>query len=277
MKKIIYIFFGIAATIVCISSTSKVQSPCDSPVVGDHSGAPGETNCSGCHSAPVNPDIPDLHFEIGNNESTYTPGNTYLVNVAIKRMGHNKFGFVCSSLDTLNTSKGTFTVLSINTTRKYTLGGRNYFSHTPCGADAQDSIQWTFNWTAPATNKGEIKFYMSMLVANHDEALTGDTTYTRVISLLPSAVNGIGEISAEQKAKVFPNFFDKEINIEFNEAFNNGPKRIQLLNLNGQVIRTVTTTEPLFSFSNLETLNDGLYFLKINYSQTSETIKIIKP
>jgi hypothetical protein len=271
MKKIIFASLSVSLYLMVISST------CDSPVVGDHSGAPGETNCSGCHTtAPVNPDIPDLHFEVGNNDSIYTPGNTYLVHLSIKRIGHNKFGFVCSTLDTMNNSKGAFGVIDAINTRKYTLGGRNYFSHTPCGADSQDSISWTFNWTAPSTNAGKIKFYMSMLVANHDEALTGDTTYTKVLSLLPSAPSGVNELSSEQKAKVYPTFFKDEINIYFNSTFDNTIKELILMNRLGQVIQRKISNDTKTVLKIDKSLSGGIYFLKIKYASTSEVVKIVK-
>jgi hypothetical protein len=270
MKKIIYLVSTVAIVLFFISAT------CDSPIVGDHSGAPGESTCSGCHSAPINPDLPELHFEVDGNESAYVPGNTYLVHLSIKRIGHNKFGFVCSSLDSLNTSKGTFNLINTLTTRKYTMGGRDYISHTPCGADATDSISWTFNWTAPDSNKGKIKIYMSMLVANHDHALTGDTTYTRVISLSPSNSNVVHEISNSQKAKVYPTFFSNNISIDFNQKFNNSTKQILLINADGKVVEQYSTDESKSIFIIRKGLSRGVYLLKINYSNTSETCRLIK-
>ena len=262
--------------IILISFTTGSYTACDSPVVGDHSGAPGETNCSGCHSAPVNPDVPDLHFEVGNNDSSYVPGNTYLVHVSIKRRGHNKFGFVCSSLDTLNTSKGSFDIINSTTTRKYTLGGRNYFSHTPCGADGQDSIQWTYNWTAPVTDKGKIKIYLSMLVANHDHALTGDTTYTRVITLSPKLTNGIQGFARIRKSVVYPTFFTNEVDIAFDKAYDHTSKQVFLLDIDGKVIKHFFTPESKTVLMTDESLSSGIYFLRIIYNNTTETVKLFK-
>ncbi len=270
MKKIIYLISSILVVLIFISST------CDSPIVSDHSGAPGETTCSGCHSAPVNPDFPDLHFDISSSDSTYIPGNTYLVRLSIRRAGHNKFGFVCSSLDSLNLSKGTFDLINTITTRKYSMGGRDYISHTPCGADGIDSISWTFNWRAPDSSKGKIKIYMSMLVANHDHALTGDTTYTRVISLSPYTPNGVHGVSSAEKAKVFPTFFSTDINIEFNPQFNNTVKQVFLINTDGKVLEQFSTVEPKIIFPVKKDLVRGVYLLKINYENINETIRVVK-
>lgn len=269
MKK----FFCYASAVIVV--LFSVASTCDSPIVGDHSGAPGETTCSGCHSAPVNPDLPNLHFEVGSNDSTYIPGNTYLVHLYIIKPGHNKFGFVCSSLDSLNTSKGTFNLINTTTTRKYTMGGRNYISHTPCGADAVDSISWTFNWKAPDTSKGRITMYMSMLVANHDHALTGDTTYTRQISLKPNTANGVNELQSA-KANVYPTVFCDVINIDFNPQFGNSPKQVSLISSDGRIISQISTVNPSIKFITPGTISNGLYLLKISYGTFSEVVKVIK-
>lgn len=275
MKKIIFIFFGLSATLILVSSTYDTLSPCDSPVVGDHSGAPGETDCSGCHSSPVNPDVPNLHFEIENNNLTYVPGKTYLVRVSIKKRGHNKFGFVSTSLDTLNISKGAFSLLNTVNTRIFNSGGRKYVSHTPCGADSQDSIEWKYNWTAPSTNVGKIKLYMAMLVANHDHALTGDTTYTRVISLSPNLAGRINDKIEFERAKVFPKNFANEINIEFGSQFGNSVKQAVLFNIEGKMVGQYLTTESKMVF-NTEAIGNGMYLLKIDYNNTSESVKLIK-
>ena len=204
-NKLFITVFSIVAMLILISATNNVSSPCDSPVVGDHSGAPGETTCSGCHSAPVNPNVPDLHFEFENGATQYQLDSSYLVHIRIKRAGHSKFGFVCSALDTTNTSVGTFSLINVSSTRTYTLGGRRYVSHTPCGADSQDSATWTYKWKAPSINKGKVKIYMSMLVSNHDEALTGDTTYTGVLQINSSTITGIkNQTINTYQSKVFP-------------------------------------------------------------------------
>ena len=276
MKKIIYTFLAISTIFILVSSAPKTTGTCDSPIVGDHSGAPGETTCSGCHSAPVNPDLPELILETDSNDSTYIPGHSYVVHIFIKKPGHNKFGFVCSSLDSLNNSKGTFNLINTITTRKYAMGGRNYISHTPCGADVTDSADWTFNWVAPAFDSGKIKIFMSMLVANHNHALTGDTTYTRVISLSPKDATGAEIITQKSPTRVYPTCFTDNINIEFNHQFDNSFKEISLMNLQGKVLKQISTVKPGISIQVNEPLPKGIYLLKINYGKSLETIKIVK-
>lgn len=276
-NKISITLFAIICLLILVSATNNVQSPCDSPMVGDHSGAPGETTCSGCHSAPVNPNVPDLHFEFENGSTNYQLDSSYLVHIRIKRLGHSKFGFVCSALDTTNTSVGTFSLVNVSNTRTYTLGGRKYVSHTPCGADSQDSATWTYKWKAPSINKGKVKIYMSMLVANHDEALTGDTTYTRVLQINNLTIAGIkNETLNTYQTKVFPNVFSNSYTIEFKPIFNNQLKVISLFDINGKFIKKNMTKESEYKQELDKDLDAGIYFLKIEYPDIVENIKLIK-
>lgn len=276
-KKTLIIISALAIIFICISATVAVKSPCDSPLVGDHSGAPGETTCSGCHSAPVNPNIPDLHFEFENNNSLYQLDSSYLVHIRIRRSGHSKFGFVCSALDTTNASVGAFSLINVSTTRTYTLGGRRYVSHTPCGADNQDSAIWTYKWKAPSLDKGKVKIYMSMLVANHDEALTGDTTYTRTLQINSPNTVGLKNYNLNAyKTKVKPTVFSNYFSIDFNPECNNQLKTISLFDFNGNLVLKNTTIESGYEQAIESSLLAGVYLLKIEYLNRVENIKLIK-
>lgn len=276
MKNTIFAIFGLAVLLICVSSTMGIKSPCDSPVVGDHSGAPGETDCSGCHSSPVNPNNPELSFKLENNETSYLPGKSYKVIVSIKRNGHDKFGFVCSSLDSLNKSNGTFGLLNAVSTRLFTENKRDYISHTPCGADSKDSIKWTYNWIAPSTNVGKISLYMALLVANHNHQLTGDTTYTRVISLMPNVLGNSDHLNMAKQTKVYPTIFVDELNFEFSSKYKNESKEVFLFNSEGKFIRKFFTSNSIATFHINQYLPIGMYFIRIKHDHSTEIIKVIK-
>ncbi len=279
MKKIITLLCALICTRIFISATiTNPATPCDSPLVGDHSGAPGETNCSGCHSSPVNPDLPMLHFEVESGASQYKPDSTYLIHLKIKRKGHDKFGFVCTSLDPGNIAAGTFSLINNVTTRLFTSGGRKYVSHTPCGADNQDSIAWTYQWKAPSSNKGKIKIYMSMLVSNHDQALTGDTTYTRILELdgPPQSVGILQHGVSSSKSSVAPTIFSDGFTISFGQSNINEQKTFSIYNIQGAHILTNSTAMQSYYQKMDESFPAGVYFLKINSTGKQETIKVIK-
>ncbi|HRI35408.1 MAG TPA: hypothetical protein PLD02_16785 [Saprospiraceae bacterium] len=276
MIKFLTITLWISLIFILVSLTPDIIPPCDSPVVGDHSGAPGETNCSGCHSSPVNPDIPDLQFQTGNADSTYQLSKVYTIQISIKKVNHDKFGFVCTSLDTLNKAQGTFGVIDVSNTRKFSSGGRSYLSHTPCGADSKDSIQWSYKWTAPSTNKGKIKIYMAMLVANHDHGLAGDTTYTRILSLEPNLSTGIENNTTLQKSKVYPSIISNEIFIEFKDQYDGELKEIELISLEGRLIEKWITDGSKLRLVLRNKLNVGVYILKVKHNEIIENFRLLK-
>jgi hypothetical protein len=275
MRKLLTITLWISLIFILVSLTPEIIPPCDSPVVGDHSGAPGETNCSGCHSSPVNPDLPDLQFQLENNDSTYKFGKTYIVQISIRKTNHDKFGFVCTSLDSLNKAQGMFGVIDAANTRKFSSGGRSYISHTPCGADSKDSIRWSYKWTAPATNKGKIKIYMAILVANHDHGLAGDTTYTRILGLEPDLSTDLKNINSFQKVKVYPSIINKEIIVDFGNNDISERKEIELFNISGV---SQAHWQILESKVNLDVdLVSGIYLLKVKYKNHCAVFRILKP
>ena len=199
----------------------------------------------------------------------------YTIQISIKKVNHDKFGFVCTSLDTLNKAQGTFGVIDAANTRKFSSGGRSYLSHTPCGADSKDSIRWTYKWTAPATNKGKIKIYMALLVANHDHGLAGDTTYTRILSLEPNLSTGVENNTTLQKTKVYPSIISNEIFVEFKDQYSGELKEIEILTLTGESLKHLKTSESRIKL-NVD-LVSGLYLLKIKYKNYFEVFRILKP
>jgi hypothetical protein len=276
MKKILTVFIILSTCLIFSSNISKAPSPCDSPYVGDHSGAPGETDCSGCHISPVNPDSPDLFFALDSNQLSYVPGRSYVVHLKINRLGHDKFGFVCTSLDSTDKAKGTFELIDSIATRKFNSGNRKYISHTPCGADSRDSIYWTFKWIAPLTNSGILKIYMSSLVADHNHGLTGDTTYTRILTLKPETpTNSINPDNSEF-AKVYPTVFNEFLKIEFGDIFQSNEKQIEITDITGKVLESFFTTDQLISHAMMDYQKKGIYFIKIKTGNLLQTNKLIK-
>lgn len=276
MKDIIILFIILGACLLFSSSITEAPSPCDSPFVGDHSGAPGETDCSGCHISPVNPDTPDLYFALDSNQTTYIPGKSYLVHLKINRSGHDKFGFVCTSLDSVNKAKGTFDLIDTISTRKFNSGGRRYVSHTPCGADSKDSIYWNFYWIAPAINSGALKMYMSFLVADHDHTIAGDTTYTRILTLKPTLPSNSNDLDNNGFVKIYPAIFNNSLKIEFDELLSSKEKRLKIIDITGRIIVSFLTNDQAVTHSTSDFQNQGIYFLQIECGRLRQAYKLIK-
>jgi hypothetical protein len=267
-----------------IYTNSDIKSPCDAPVVGGHTGAPGETSCTGCHGGSDNTGPATLTFNIGGGISEYVPGQVYSCTVGIAQSGVDKMGFSCLALkDADNTTIGAFALSESLRTRTYADGNRNYVSHKPCAADAATVgvNQWTFDWQAPATNVGNITLYLGALASNHNHATTGDSPYTRSVSLTPSLLSGLSEIPEVIKnVTIYPNPSFENFTLSFNNLSSNKVE-IALHDLRGKRIKVllvdtykVGLIKETLSIKELG-IEPGIYFLKILVNTEQLTQKLI--
>lgn len=271
--KIIILLLAIitlSSMVVHTAHDYQTSSLCDAPLVGGHTGAPGETSCTGCHAGTANAGPGILSFDLGG-VTQYTPNQTYTGTVKLKQTGIGKFGFVSLALqNTGNTTIGAFSLIDTVRTRLFVDGSRNYVGHTPCGADASpaDSIQWQFNWTAPATNVGNITLYLGSIATNHNHATSGDNTYTSSIVLAPSttSINEIPGIVSE--LNVYPNPVSDYLSVSFQVHVSESVS-IELVDINGreiEVFRRELQSPGIIKKSidiKDKNIKSGIYFMKV--------------
>jgi len=286
MKKIrILLFASIVFGILALSLKGIAESDgtCDSPLVGGHTGAPGEPSCTGCHGGVANTGRGKLwfQFDLANSTLTYIPGQIYTCRVKIKQNKINKYGFVALALrNSDNTTIGKFGLINMSTTRLYMDGNRNYVSHTPCGADfsVNDTGMWTFTWQAPQTNVGPIKLYVSALAANHDHALTGDSTYTTSLLLNPAS-SSINETEGGAFfLKIYPNPVSDMLNVSFTKAPDKSAV-MRIIDIQGNVLQSYTYPQGQSGVIQQTiilkgTFKKAIYFLTINDGENMVTRKI---
>lgn len=262
---------GLVTVLIIVLFTNAKRKPlntCDSPVVGGHTGAPGETGCNGCHPGTANTGSAAIQFDLGT--TTYVPGQTYTGFVRISQAGMQKFGFSALALrKSNNTTTGTFGLINATRTRTYSDGNRKYVSHTPCGADSAEANSWSFTWKAPTTNVDTIVVYLGALAANHNHALSGDFGYERKIVLAPQTVSAVAD-PVKNQLKVIHN---QEANQIMVSGFGNGP--IQggwLRQADGKTVWSLGMgsnggeKELIIPTSGLKT---GLYFLNLKTAASS--------
>jgi len=171
-----FLFCSIIILGLILSTTVDVVTKPDQPELG-RTNAPGESNCSvNCHTGGSNPiNNAGINFNFNGNNPAYTPGNSYAVIISNTDAGGVKFGFESTSLTIppLNSAAGTFTVTNATTTGSGTFNSRNYIHHK----DATSSNSWSFTWNAPATNVGDVVFYVASNAANGDNTNQGDNIY----------------------------------------------------------------------------------------------------
>ncbi|HVE60019.1 MAG TPA: choice-of-anchor V domain-containing protein [Pyrinomonadaceae bacterium] len=149
------------------------------------SGAPGEGNCTSCHTPNANTG----QFSIVAPAS-YMPGQTYQVTVRHQTAdtSRKRWGFQLTALAG-STPAVNFGNLNGNTQIIDGAAGRKYIEHTLTGSFGNQTggAFWTFNWTAPATNVGAVTLYAAGNEANNDGTSEGDQIYTATATIQPPA------------------------------------------------------------------------------------------
>lgn len=157
-------------------------------------GAPGNSTCAMCHgSGTANADGGNV--KITFPASFYTPGATSKVTVTITDDAARRWGFeitarVNSSPST--TQAGAFAPADGNS-QLISAGDFTYLTHTLAGTRRGTTGPTTFevNWTAPATNVGNVTFYVAANAAdNNGSPSPGDHIYTSTLDLPAGQVSG---------------------------------------------------------------------------------------
>jgi hypothetical protein len=186
-KKIIFFLAFSALCLIAKKTSSYASGP---PTA--YTGAPGESDCTSCHSGTsLNGGAFNSGIKILSNmpNGRYAANTTY--HMTVRLITHNcvKFGFEVTSLNSASTAAaGSFTVTDFTRTQKNISGSRQYMEQTFSGTSASstDSTDWTFDWTSPlSTTQGNAIFYLAGNVTNNNSNSNGDTIYTKSFTFPP--------------------------------------------------------------------------------------------
>ena len=168
LKLAILVFFIIGFTVVLVSNdhtTIPTIARSNGSPAG-RTGAPGETNCTSCHTQNSGPGTVQI-----TAPASYTPGQTVQITVtnATTDTSRLAWGFQLTALDGTNAKAGTLAATTANTAVINT-ATKQYMNQTGAGTfpGQAGGATWTFNWTAPATNVGPVTFYTAGLQADND-------------------------------------------------------------------------------------------------------------
>jgi hypothetical protein len=142
----------------------------------------GEQNCNqpGCHVGN-SLNAPGGSLTISGVPEGYEPGATYPITVTIDRVGQRRWGFELAVREVATGRQaGGLTVTDSASTQIAVQSGVQYIQHTSGGTQAGSTgpRSWSFNWTAPLTAVGQIRFSAAGNAANNDFNNTGDFIYT---------------------------------------------------------------------------------------------------
>lgn len=151
-----------------------------------HTDAPGEDNCTSCHTEyPVNSGTGSV--AITGLPAVYTPGQQIQLTVTTSQSNAVIYGFQMTAINADGTTIGTFTLPTEPQPRSQIVNGlvggrsRKYVEHTESGLFLPMTFgfnRWIFTWTAPATRGGRIRFYAAGNGSDSNGAPSGDYIYT---------------------------------------------------------------------------------------------------
>lgn len=280
MRKSTIIILLIGITIISINSGFDILN--DNGKAGK-TGSPGEGTCTGCHTGSVLNDGTGL-VTISSTDLInwqYTPGQTYSIDVNVSRTGNSLFGFDCECLNSNNQDAGTFIVTNsetqiLNATVSNVI--RKNMVHTLNGGNTTNSHTFSFNWTAPSTNIGDVTFYVTGNAANGNSITSGDHIYSTSQLVMP-AINGIlSNTQNNISFSVYPNPAQQQFTVLFSASANE-KAIIKLFSMDGKEIEIIEQLQTLGNTSSLEiqipNVPKGVYMIQLQNGTSIKTQRII--
>lgn len=159
-----------------------------------HTNAPGEDNCTTCHTS-FTVDSGGGSVSISGIPANYLPNQQVAITVTTEDAGPSSllFGFQMTAVDNLGRPVGTYTLPVQDPPRLQVITGnvsgnaRRYVEHTVDGLFLPSVFghnTWTFTWTAPSKRVGKVDFYAAGNAANGNGTSGGDYIYTTARSTL---------------------------------------------------------------------------------------------
>ena len=160
-------------------------------------GAPGDALCTECHVGTANP--PGGKVEVGfAGGLTYTPGAKQRLTVTVTdspARGVNGFQLTARLASNESNEAGAFTPLDA-ATQVVKAAPLEFIEHTLSGSR---SNTWSFEWTPPASDVGNIRIYVAGNSANGNGQNTGDRIFSANYTLtLASAQASRPALRAQQ-------------------------------------------------------------------------------
>jgi hypothetical protein len=253
-----FILFVIPVTAMVLISASGGRD-------GGYSGSPGDSSntCANCHSGGSFGASILLETEVPNEGYELNTG--YGFKVEILNSSGSKHGFQITAEKVSDNSKvGTFTADGTDNQLK------NSGAHVTHTATGNTKKVWNFNWKAPATDVGAVKFYVSAIAANGNGSTNGDQVMTKT----SGNFNVLG-LKKEQQLDfvMYPNPSSDNLNIQLPSSVLSAT--IDLFDLSGRLLMNSKVTAQNKSI-NVTDLSTGIYLVKIHSEGKTGTKQFIK-
>lgn len=195
-------------------------------------GAPGEQNCTACHSGTAQDGANENLLTLSDGTTTvttYTPGQQYTVSLSLSSNPVKK-GFQATALTSANAMAGNFAVGTGNTSINGTT--KKYANHT---STSNTAANWTWTWTAPASGTGDVTFYVATNKTNNNNNDMGDMIYLSQHVFSEASSAGVENITFNNNVIIGVNNESDKVMISYD--LNQMTKTsINILDLNGKSV-----------------------------------------
>lgn len=278
MKKQIAIVSVIGLFIVC---SAEIAS--DNGKAG-YTGSPAESKCNNCHdSFALNSGGGSVTLTSNLNNWQYVPGQTYTINMNVARTGNPLFGMGLEALTSTNNNAGTLVITNSNThilTKTVSGVVRNNVVHAFNGGASPDAKTFTFDWTAPSTNVGNVTMYFCGVAANSDGNESGDYVYSSSQIITPQTTGIVAQNTEVATFSVTPTLAHDYLNVRFFLSVN-AKVTFSLYDIHGKLVSALMTSESRkgdcseqLSLSE-KSIKPGIYMLTMKYGSNAYSRKII--
>lgn len=245
------------SALIIVGGLSLISSS-NGPTAGvSGSPADGGKTCATCHSGPSGTG----NLQISGT-TDYEPGKTYTFTVSVNDESSSTFGFQAIALNNSESSIGKLTASATNGTKIYNQSGNEYIEHSK----PSNVGTFTFDWTAPENDEGDITLYAAGNAANGDGTISGDFIYSSSIKIKSKSTN-ISEIIKKQIA-IYPNpSTNGSVQINFGEL---KVSTVNIFDISGKEIAKYQKGKSL----TLNNLQKGIYLLQVVTDEGSATKRI---
>jgi hypothetical protein len=287
MKQKILLFTAFVAFLYCTLTSNDIGPGSKSNL--NCTGGPGSTStCSGsnCHASPSGATTAKILISKkstglgGPFLTSYQNDSNYYVIVECfnSSTAFSRFGYQLEAVDSATgNSVGTFSGFNTKS-HSITIGGKVLVEHsTPIGWTAPYSST-SFQWKAPGTGNGVIKFFCMVNAVNNTGSASGDDPSSPYALSLYNAAVSVGNLEKNIKVTTYPNPFTNTIIVKM-ENVQLGTYSINAFDLRGKKIAAQqlevdnSIAEPAF---HTDRWAAGCYIIQVEKEGYSQLIPVIK-
>lgn len=233
----------------------------------------GNSTCQVCHSGPA--PTPVSGWITSNIPGAgYVSGNTYTITAQATGLGHSKFGFEISPMDSSGNLIGTLVTTSTETALT---GSGTYITHTSSGNAGVDGKTWNFDWIAPGPGTGNVTFYGAFNVTDNSYTDTDDTIYTSSYTVQEFSSTLVAEMAYLNGVRLFPNPVKDHIQLHFMDR-TPALLSLSLYTLSGQSILNADLEQSgngYVTYRLPDHIAPGVYMLNLNTRGKDHSFKLI--